>query len=350
MKKDEFLNLLDKKLQVINERERRDIIDEYRTHIEMKMKEGKTEEEAIEDFGDIDELVDDILDAYKINTDRVHHHDFDRKFNNFMDELFDGFKRFVSSFTSLDADDVIKLIFEFLMILIFLFILRIPFEIASSLGASLLRNLVGFGIGHVLAGLWKFMISLAYVVIFVLALYDLCKKRINRYKSRRNDSTVFDDFKDTMHDFANGKNTYRQRNSSIYDEKDDCSYQDSYRKKKATMSEDDDTYTQEEEVDEDVYEDVNEQPYRRERNYDTYYDDRHSVGIIRTFLRIFFLLIMIPFICVIVGLCCALGAMVVVSIQGVTIFGAYFIVIGGLILTSSFLSALYQLLWRGGRR
>lgn len=86
MKKDEFLNLLDKKLQVINERERRDIIDEYRTHIEMKMKEGKTEEEAIEDFGDIDELVDDILDAYKINTDRVHHHDFDRKFNNFMDE------------------------------------------------------------------------------------------------------------------------------------------------------------------------------------------------------------------------------------------------------------------------
>ena len=44
MKKDEFLNLLDKKLQVINERERRDIIDEYRTHIEMKVQEGKTED------------------------------------------------------------------------------------------------------------------------------------------------------------------------------------------------------------------------------------------------------------------------------------------------------------------
>ena len=45
MTKDEFLRLLDRKLDVINERERRDIIDEYRTHIEMKMKEGKTEEE-----------------------------------------------------------------------------------------------------------------------------------------------------------------------------------------------------------------------------------------------------------------------------------------------------------------
>ena len=53
MTKDEFLRLLDRKLDVINERERRDIIDEYRTHIEMKMKEGKTEEEAIEDFGNM---------------------------------------------------------------------------------------------------------------------------------------------------------------------------------------------------------------------------------------------------------------------------------------------------------
>ena len=71
MTKDEFLRILDRKLQVINERERRDIIDEYRTHIEMKVQEGKTEAEAIEDFGDIDELVNEILDAYKINTKQV---------------------------------------------------------------------------------------------------------------------------------------------------------------------------------------------------------------------------------------------------------------------------------------
>ena len=36
-----FFAFLDRKLQVINERERRDIIDEYRTHIEMKVQEGK---------------------------------------------------------------------------------------------------------------------------------------------------------------------------------------------------------------------------------------------------------------------------------------------------------------------
>ena len=46
MKKDEFLSLLEKRLHILNEKERQDILDEYRTHIEMKMQEGKDEEEA----------------------------------------------------------------------------------------------------------------------------------------------------------------------------------------------------------------------------------------------------------------------------------------------------------------
>ena len=46
MTKDEFLRLLDRKLDVINERERRDIIDEYRTHIEMKMKEKRRKRQS----------------------------------------------------------------------------------------------------------------------------------------------------------------------------------------------------------------------------------------------------------------------------------------------------------------
>ncbi|WP_416325366.1 DUF1700 domain-containing protein [[Eubacterium] hominis] len=349
MKKDEFLNLLDKKLQVINEKERRDIIDEYRTHIEMKVQEGKSEEEAIEDFGDIDELVDDILDAYKINTDRVHQHDFDRKFNYFMDELFDGFKRFLASFTSLDADDVIKLIFEFLMILIFLFILRIPFEFASSLGASLLKSIVGFGIGHVLAAIWKIVISLAYIAIFVIVLVDLFRKRIKRYKFRGDDSTVFDDFKDTMHDFTNGRTTYRQKNSSIYDEKDDHKYK---KKENGEETGQDDRMEENEYEQTDSYEDVEERPYhRKQRDYDSYYYEGGRVGgFASALMKIFFCLMMIPFVGVIIGLCCALGAMIVLSMEGFTMMGAYFLLIGAIIVTSAFLSALYRLLWKRGRR
>ncbi|MEF2783271.1 MAG: DUF1700 domain-containing protein, partial [Clostridium sp.] len=105
MSKEEFLRVLERKLDVINEKERKDIIDEYRTHIEMKMQEGKTEEEVIQDFGDIDELVEEILDAYKINTQRVNQ-SFDAKLNKVLDSLFESFQRFLGSLTSLDVDDV----------------------------------------------------------------------------------------------------------------------------------------------------------------------------------------------------------------------------------------------------
>lgn len=358
MKKDEFLSLLEKKLQVINEKERRDIIDEYRTHIEMKIRDGKSEEEAIEDFGDIDELVDDILDAYKINTDKVHQHDFDKKFNNFMDELYDGFQRFVSSFTSLAADDVIKLIFECFIILIFLWILRIPFDIIASIGSSLLRSTIGFGLG----GLWELVIHIAYLAVFVIVLVDLFRKRIYRYKSReRDDKTVFDDFKSTMHEFANGKNTYRKRNDSIYDDKDDVSFEETKKK------EDDGPYEQDmseaatektvEETPQERRERVRQERRERERqehrdyrNYDTYYAEDKIGGFASGLMKIFFCLLMIPFVGIIVALSCALGAMVVLSVQGFTLFGAYFILIGSIMVTSAFLSALYRLLWRRGRR
>ena len=204
MKKEEFLRILERKLEVINEKERKDIIDEYRTHIEMKMQEGKSEEEAIADFGDIDELVDEILDAYKINTDRVNR-SFDSKLNHVMDELFEGFQRLLGSFTSLNVDDVVRLVFEILVILLLLAVLQFPFRMIASLGGSLLHSLAGFGIGAALSALWKFIIGVAYIVIFVVVLVNLITRRVQRYRMHdAHGESVFEDFKDSF-DFDKAK-------------------------------------------------------------------------------------------------------------------------------------------------
>lgn len=349
MTKDEFLRLLDRKLDVINERERRDIIDEYRTHIEMKMKEGKTEEEAIADFGDIDELVDDILDAYKINTDRVNR-SFDTKLNRFMDDLFNGFQRFLGSFTSLQMDDVVRLVFEILVILILLAVLHIPFRMISSLGSSLLHSVAGFGIGGLLAAIWKFIIGIAYVAIFVVVLVNLCTKRLNRYRSHsKNDdgASVFDDFKqsfdfdqakEAVHSFTNNRN--RPHRETVYDESDDVNYHE--RQRQSTDAED----TFDDYEDESVYEEPRRKEYRR--SYEDHHIERGVTSVAAILMRIFFCLMMIPFIGIIVALCCALGAMIVLSFEGLTLFGAYFIVIGALVATGGFLSLLYSVLWRRG--
>lgn len=79
MKREEFLKILEERLQVLNEQEREDIVSEYRQHIEMRMESGLTEEDAIRDFGDLNELVGEILDAYSVNPDYGKKQGFDPK-------------------------------------------------------------------------------------------------------------------------------------------------------------------------------------------------------------------------------------------------------------------------------
>ncbi len=66
MNKQEFLEQLRKKLHVLNDEELEALIQEYDETIRDAMADGKSEEEAVASFGDIDELVKELLDAYKL--------------------------------------------------------------------------------------------------------------------------------------------------------------------------------------------------------------------------------------------------------------------------------------------
>lgn len=67
MTKKEFLKELETRLQILDEKERRDIIEEYSQHIGMRMESGMKEEEAIDDFGDMNDLIAEILEAYHLD-------------------------------------------------------------------------------------------------------------------------------------------------------------------------------------------------------------------------------------------------------------------------------------------
>ena len=69
MDKQTFLKKLEEALSVLNEEELKDIIGEYEQHIDMKVKNGLTEEEAIADFGDEKELIAELLEAYHVRAD-----------------------------------------------------------------------------------------------------------------------------------------------------------------------------------------------------------------------------------------------------------------------------------------
>ncbi len=68
MNKTEFLFMLERRLIMLNDIERDDLINEYTQHIDMKVASGLSEEDAIADFGDPEELIKELLDAYHLNT------------------------------------------------------------------------------------------------------------------------------------------------------------------------------------------------------------------------------------------------------------------------------------------
>lgn len=69
MNKSEFLNELEKRIRVLEKNEIKDILAEYSQHIDMRMGSGLSEAEAIKDFGDMDDLAAEILEAYHVNPE-----------------------------------------------------------------------------------------------------------------------------------------------------------------------------------------------------------------------------------------------------------------------------------------
>lgn len=180
MTKKEFIKVLEDKLSILNTLERQDIIDEYKDIISEKVKHGKTEEEAIADFGDIDELIEGILSAYKINPEYYQNEDdagkeflkngetlikrFSHKLANFSRNVFDNFRN--------NADGItVELIFEILIkIVIFLFIMaivKLPFYLIHELGENILEfNLAP--IDSILGFIWKTIVGIIYFVVCIL--------------------------------------------------------------------------------------------------------------------------------------------------------------------------------------
>lgn len=66
--KEKFLTKLREYLSILEEQEQEDILAEYAQHIDMKMQKGLSEEEAIRDFGSVQELAAEILEAYHVDS------------------------------------------------------------------------------------------------------------------------------------------------------------------------------------------------------------------------------------------------------------------------------------------
>lgn len=178
MTKKEFLDKLRKQLQVLETQEIDDIIKEYEDHIDQKIKEGKTEKEAVSDFGSVDELVKEILSAYKINDDYLKKdNSMDRILNQLADKMIDFFKNFTKVISTQKGEDIIKIICKFILVLLFIWLLRLPCYLIEEIGKGILSIFPGV-IDHILSVIWVIFVRFSYAIVAILLIFNVINKNI----------------------------------------------------------------------------------------------------------------------------------------------------------------------------
>ena len=162
MTKEEFINKLKDKLSILNEDEVEDIINEYSEHIDEKIKSGVSEKEATNEFGDIDELVSGILDAYKINKN------YNKGQSNLIDDIVDTtkdvFNKTIKIFSNGTFKDILQLFIYILVALLICAIVKIPFYLLQD-GFEDIISPIPYKFYTTISTIVGIVINLVYVVV-----------------------------------------------------------------------------------------------------------------------------------------------------------------------------------------
>ncbi len=191
MNKESFLKKLEQKLKVLSKEEIKDILNEYEDIIDEKVKHGKTEEEAVKEFGDIASLSREILKSYKINPE------YQKSDNDFLGDCEDLIKKGAKKLTEVTEDVVntfkkseneitLEIVFEIILkvilILLVIAFMHIPFWIIGEIGESFFgSDFMFFGnftiFNHSIFGiLWKAITEIAYIIVCILLVVAVFKK------------------------------------------------------------------------------------------------------------------------------------------------------------------------------
>jgi len=189
MNKQKFLKQLEAKLMILDDMERKDILDEYSATIDDKISHGKDEKTAIADFGSIDELASEILAAYKINPKfknpkAVVEDDDIKNFLTAADTLIkkgaqkatDFYEEVVEKINKSDKKVTVENIFEIVFkVMIVLFILIMPFQLFNHITMTIASGLLFYPLNIIV----RVILGLTGALLYFLLAYIIVTRIIN---------------------------------------------------------------------------------------------------------------------------------------------------------------------------
>ena len=170
MNKEEFLNKLRKKLDILEDKEIEDIISEYEGYIEEKVSRGLTEEEAVKELGDFNEIVNDLLAAYKVKQKDTNY------IKKFINKISQGLDYILNELSNKSGKDILKFVIEIALIILIICIFKIPFLIVKDLGWNIFTSLSS-PISDIFYGIWSFIIELSYFIMAIVLFIKIIEKR-----------------------------------------------------------------------------------------------------------------------------------------------------------------------------
>lgn len=187
VKKKEFLEKLRKKLNILEDGEVDDIILEYEGYIDERIDNGASEEEAVESFGDIDELADELLRAYKINVkkDKDPIGDFSKKVIQTINQLVDDF-------SEKSSKEILRFIVEIFIILFIIGICHIPVGMLVNLGKDIFY-ILSSPLNRIFFSIWKFILEFAYFILSILVFIRIFEKRYLKKEQVLKSNEVIDE-------------------------------------------------------------------------------------------------------------------------------------------------------------
>ena len=198
MNKREFLRDIERRLSILDEQEIKDIINEYEGIINEKVKDGKSETDAVSEFGNIEELSSEILKAYKINPKYCNRDSIGRDKTKEFARSFEEWIKYVSGemakFLKTAGDNlgksgrtpsvelVLEIVVKIVILLIILAILKIPFNIIGGMWVGIF-NFSFTPVDWMFTILWKIISLVVYLAAAVCIFWAMFRDYFTGFNS-----------------------------------------------------------------------------------------------------------------------------------------------------------------------
>ena len=179
LNQEEFIKKLKDKLDILTPEALEEEIKIYESDIESKKTQNLAEEDIIKSFGSLESIEKRILKKHGINPEKV------MKKESFIykkfEELFQVIHRVVDIMSKNDFKENVKIIFDLLILIIFICLIKIPFILVQNLGHSLLSYI---DIPYI-SDIWGLIVDLIYIIIAVIIFVNIFTKWFKNLKTTK---------------------------------------------------------------------------------------------------------------------------------------------------------------------